>query len=76
LQLLQKSAEFGKYIQNNLNKIMVPTAMLDDSAMSTMRSIRNIREITSGGEVGGLTREGALANFVENYSVLMANQSC
>jgi hypothetical protein len=28
--------------------------------MSTMRSIRNIREITNGGEVGGLTREGAL----------------
>ena len=70
---LTESADFGKYIQNNLNKIMVPTAMLDDSAMSTMRSIRNIREITSGGEVGGLTREGALANFVENYSVLMAN---
>jgi hypothetical protein len=70
---LTESADFGKYIQNNLNKIMVPTAMLDDSAMSTMRSIRDIREITGGGEVGGLTREGALANFVENYSVLMAN---
>jgi hypothetical protein len=70
---LTESADFGKYIQNNLNKIMVPTAMLDDSAMSTMRSIRDIREITNGGEVGGLTREGALANFVENYSVLMAN---
>jgi hypothetical protein len=70
---LTEAAEFGEYISNNLNKIMVPTAMLDDSAMSTMLSIRNIREITNGGEVGGLTREGALANFVENYSVLMAN---
>jgi hypothetical protein len=72
LQLLTESAEFGKYIQNNLNKIMVPVGVIDDITISTMRSIRNIREITRGGEVGGLTREGAYANFADNYKELMA----
>jgi hypothetical protein len=69
---LTEAAEFGKYIQNNLNKIMVPVAVIDDITMATMRSVRNIREITRGGEVGGLTREGAYANFAEHYKELMA----
>jgi hypothetical protein len=69
---LTEAAEFGKYIQNNLNKIMVPVAVIDDITMATMRSIRNIREITKGGEVGGLTREGAYANFADHYKELMA----
>jgi hypothetical protein len=69
---LTEAAEFGKYIQNNLNKIMVPVAVIDDITMATMRSVRNIREITKGGEVGGLTREGAYANFAEHYKELMA----
>ena len=71
IALLTDAAEFGEYISNNLNKIMVPVAIIDDLAMSTMRSIREIREITKGGEVGGLAREGAYANFAENYKALM-----
>ena len=72
IALLTESAEFGKYIQNNSNKIIVPVGVIDDITISTMRSIRNIREITRGGEVGGLTREGAYANFADNYKELMA----
>jgi hypothetical protein len=71
IALLTDAAEFGEYISNNLNKIMVPVALIDDLAMSTMRSIRDIREITKGGEAGGLALGGAYANFAENYKALM-----
>ena len=68
-----EAEKFGKDIQQNLNKIMVTTAMLDDSAAAALRDARNLRRILQGQEVEGLDRAVALANAAESYEVLMGN---
>jgi len=68
-----ESEEFGKDIQKNLNKIMVPVAMLDDSAAAALRDARNLRQIIRGEEIDGLDRVAALAYAADSYKVLMAN---
>ena len=68
-----ESEKFGKDIQQNLNKIMVPTSMLDDSAITALRDARDLRRILQGEEVEGLDRTVALINAADSYQVLMAN---
>lgn len=65
--------QFGKDVQKNLNKIMVPTAALDSNAAAALASARNLRKILNDEEVPGLDRVTALDNFRENFQVFMAN---
>jgi len=73
LALLAESEKFGKDIQKNLNKIIAPVAMLDDSATAALRDARNLRQIIRGEEIEGLDRDQALALASNSYKVLMAN---
>lgn len=68
-----ESEKFGKEIQKNLNKIMVPVAMLDDSATGALKAARDLRKIMQGEDVEGLDRVTALINAADTYQVLMAN---
>ena len=65
--------QFGKDVQKNLNKIMVPTAALDSNAAAALASARDLRKILNDDEVPGLDRVTALDNFRENFQVFMAN---
>ena len=65
--------QFGKDVQKNLNKIMVPTAALDSNAAAALASARDLRKILNDEEVPGLDRVTALDNFRENFQVFMAN---
>jgi len=67
------SEKFGKDVQQNLNKIMVPVSMLDDSAATALRDARDLRRILQGEDVEGLDRVTALSNAADSYQVLMAN---
>jgi hypothetical protein len=73
IAVFAESEKFGKDIQKNLNKIMVPVAMLDDSAAAALRDARNLRRVIQGEDVEGLDRVAALANAADSYQVLMAN---
>lgn len=73
LAAFAESEKFGKEIQQNLHKIMEPTAAIDDSAMAALRDARDLRRILQGEEVEGLDRAVALANAAESYEVLMVN---
>jgi hypothetical protein len=68
-----ESAEFGKDIQNNLNKIMVPVATLDSSATQTLAAARDLRKILGGEEVEGLDRITALEEFAVQYQLFTLN---
>ncbi len=67
------SEKFGKDIQKNLNKIMVPVAMLDDSAATALRDARDLRRIIQGEDVEGIDRVTAISNAANSYQILMAN---
>ena len=73
IAVFAESEKFGKDIQKNLNKIMVPVAMLDDSAAAALRDARNLRRVIQGEDVEGLDRVAVLANAADSYQVLMAN---
>lgn len=73
IAVFAESEKFGKDIQKNLNKIIVPVAMLDDSAAAALRDARNLRRVIQGEDVEGLDRVAALANAADSYQVLMAN---
>jgi len=68
-----ESAEFGKEIQNNLNKIMVPVSTLDSNAAQTLASARDLRKIIRGEEIEGLDRVTALEEFASNFKVFSLN---
>lgn len=68
-----ESAEFGKEIQNNLNKIMVPVSTLDSNAAQTLASARDLRKILRGEEIEGLDRVTALEEFASNFKVFSLN---
>lgn len=68
-----ESAEFGKDIQNNLNKIIVPVATLDSSATQTLAAARDLRKILGGEEIEGLDRITALEEFAVQYQLFTLN---
>jgi hypothetical protein len=73
IAVLAEGEKLGKEVSKNLNKIMVVTSMLDDSAINALKSARDLRTILKGGEVQGLDRASALLTFQDNYKVLMAS---
>lgn len=73
LAALAEGEKLGKDVAKNLNKIMVVTSLLDDSALNALKSARDLRQILKGQEVQDLDRISALVRFQDNYKVLMAN---
>ena len=73
LALLAEGQKLGDDVRKNLNKIMVVTSMLDDSAISALRAARDLRNIIQGKSGEDADRVTALLNFRDNYKVLMAN---
>lgn len=73
LAVLAEGEKLGKDVAKNLNKIMVVTSLLDDSALNALKSARDLRQILKGQEVEDLDRVSALVRFQDNYKVLMAN---
>ena len=73
LAALAEGEKLGKDVAKNLNKIMVVTSLLDDSALNALKSARDLRQILKGQEVQDLDRVSALVRFQDNYKVLMAN---
>jgi hypothetical protein len=68
-----EAAEFGKDVQNNLNKIQVPVAALDENAAAVLASSRDLRKILRNEEVPGIDRITALDNFRLNFETFVAN---
>lgn len=73
LALLAEGQKLGDDVRKNLNKIMVVTSMLDDSAINALRAARDLRDIIQGKAGEDADRITSLINFRDNYSVLMAN---
>lgn len=70
-----ESGKFGKDIQDNLNKIMVPVATLDSNAAKTLAAARDFRKILRGEEVEGLDRATALEEFATQFKLFTLNAS-
>lgn len=72
LEILVSSQKFGEDITSQLNKIIVPMTAIQDTTAALMRSIRDMRSINAGVDVG-LTRQEALAVFSERYKLFAQN---
>lgn len=72
LEILIASQKFGEDITSQLNKIIVPMTAIQETTASLMRSIRDMRSINAGVDVG-LTRKEALAIFAERYKIFYQN---
>lgn len=72
LEILISSQKFGDDITSQLNKIIVPMTAIQETTASLMRSIRDMRSINAGVDVG-LTRQEALAIFAERYKIFYQN---
>ena len=68
-----ESAEFGKDIQRNLHKVMVPAATLDSNAAATLKAADDLRKIMGGTEIEGLDRVTALSRFALEFETFTTN---
>ena len=69
-----ESQKFGKDVQKNLNKIMVPVATLESNAAATLSAARDLRKILNNEPgVEGLDRITAQSRFANQFSVFVAN---
>jgi hypothetical protein len=68
-----ESAEFGKDVQRNLHKVMVPVATLDSNAAATLKAADDLRKIMGGTEIEGLDRVTALSRFALEFETFTAN---
>lgn len=73
LATFAQAEKFGKDVQDNLNLIMTPSAVLDTNAAAAFQSARNLRKIMSGEEIEGLDRVTALETFQNNFGLFLAN---
>lgn len=67
------SEKFGKDVQKQLYKIIVPVQTFDDSAATALRDARDLRLISKGEEIEGKDIDLALRNAATSYTVFVAN---
>lgn len=73
MALLIEGEEFGEDVKKNLHKVMIVTAMLDDSAINALQAAREFKRVNADSSISAVDRTAAFNNFRTNSMVFMQN---